>query len=159
MINILEIPVIGSRDSEKEKIYSLCSDQALRKFEGMDFGFLKFDGDLSIYFYFLDQEDDNYLYLWDLLIPHAIGCLVVCDFDRSDIFKKNVEIIENIENRYQTPLHICALPSESEIPGEIEKKELSGEEKRKVLKFDPNDKTSARDILLAILGEVSTSSP
>jgi len=52
MINILEIPVIGSRDSEKEKIYSLCSNQALRKFEGMDFGFLKLDGDLSIYFLF-----------------------------------------------------------------------------------------------------------
>ena len=58
----------------------------------MNFGLLKLKDDLSIYFYFLDQEDENYLYLWDLLIPNAIGCVVVCDYNDSDSFKKNVEI-------------------------------------------------------------------
>jgi len=108
-------------------------------------------------FYFLDQENENYLYLWDLLIPHAIGCVVVCEFNKPEIFKKNVEIIENIENRYQTPLHICTLLSETEIPGDIENKEFSGEENRKVIQFDPSNKTSAKDILLEILGGALTS--
>jgi len=78
-MNILEIPVIGSRKSEKENLYSLLSDQPLRKFEGLDVGSLPLSADLELYLYFLNQEDDNYLYLWDLIIPYAIGCIVVCE--------------------------------------------------------------------------------
>ena len=53
-MDILEIPVIGSRKSEKEILFSLLSDQPLRKFEGLDAGILHLTKDLEIYFYFLN---------------------------------------------------------------------------------------------------------
>ena len=40
-MNILEIPVIGSRSSKKENIFTLLSQDALRNFEGFDLGLLK----------------------------------------------------------------------------------------------------------------------
>lgn len=145
-MNILEIPVIGSRRNEIEKFYSLLSDQPLRKFEGLNVGYLQLENSEAIYFYFLDQEDNDYFYIWDLIIPHAIGCVILCDMGNTEIFEKNVEIIEHLKNTYNTPLHICSFPVEGESgaapPGDTEKE---------VLYFDPQDKESVKTILLKIL--------
>jgi signal recognition particle receptor subunit beta len=150
-MNILEIPVIGSRKSEKEKIYSLLSDQPLRKFEGLDVGCLRLNKDLEIYFYFLNQEDDNYLYLWDLIIPYAIGCIVVCDPSNPEIFKRNMEIIKKLESDYSIPLNLCSiseLHSEQDI---AEEKHPQGESNREFQYFNPQEKKSAKDILIKLI--------
>ena len=94
-MKVMEIPVIGSRKSEKEKIFTLLANKPLRKFEGLDVGFLELEDEHFIYFYFLNQESEDYYYLWDLILPYAPVCLVVFDFKNAEIFNRNVEIIDS----------------------------------------------------------------
>ena len=150
-MNIIEIPVIGSRKSEKETIFTLLGETPLRKFEGMNVGFLKLDDDHAIYFYFLNQENEEYFYLWDLILPHAAGCLVICEMSNTNIFEKNVETIEYLKKHYATPVHICSLPVEGEEPSILKLDFDKDEEQQRFLYLDPQDKNSAKSILLQIL--------
>jgi hypothetical protein len=153
-MNILEIPVIGSHKNDKEKLFTLLSDRAIRKFEGLDVGFLQLSEDLSIYFYFLNQENEEYYYLWDLIIPHAIGCIVICDLSNSEIFAKNVNIIQYLEQRYQTPLHICALPVHGLEPTILKTKSFDETQGREFQYFNPKSKDTAKKILMKIIQSV-----
>jgi len=149
-MNILEIPIIGSRKSGKENFFSLLSEQPLRKFEGLDVGYLNLNDEYSIYFYFLDQENEDYFYLWDLIIPYAIGCIIVCDPDNTEIFEKNVETIDRLKKLFKTPLHICSFPTKGEDVAFLEQTEALEEEKE-FLYFNPEDKNSAKTILQHVL--------
>jgi len=150
-MNIIEIPVIGSRRSEKERLFTTLSDQPLRKFEGLDVGFLPLDENTAIYLYFLNQENDEYYYLWDLIIPRAIASIVICDIGNNDIFEKNVEIIEKMKLRYATDLIICSLPVQGEEPAVLRSKGLAPDDVAEFLYFDPDEKKSAKEILFKIL--------
>jgi len=153
-MNILEIPVISSRKNDKEKLFSLLSDQSIRKFEGLDVGHLQLDSGLDIYFYFLNQENEEYYYLWDLIIPHAIGCIMVCDLSNSDIFEKNVQVIQYLEQRYSTPLHICALPVHGLEPTVLKTKGFEEAQGREFQYFNPDDKETAKKILLKFIKSI-----
>ncbi len=150
-MNILEIPVIGSWKSEKENLFTLLSDQPLRKFEGLDVGYLSLQPDLAFYFYFINQENEEYKYLWDLIIPHSIGCVVICDLENTEIFEKNVETIEYIKDRYSSNIYICSLPVKGEEPAVLKSKGLVPDEIAEFMFFDPKDKASAKQILSKIL--------
>lgn len=150
-MNILEIPVIGNRNNEKEKIFSLLSDQPIRNFEGLDFGFLKLNSDLAIYLYFLNQESENYKYLWDIIIPHSIGCVLVFDWRSSQLIEENLKTIEYIEKRFSTPMHICSLPTDDEMPDDLIREELEQGSRRHLYTFNPNNKESVKDILLKVV--------
>ncbi len=150
----MEIPVIGSRKSEKEKIFTLLANKPLRKFEGLDVGFLELENEHFIYFYFLNQESKDYYYLWDLILPYAPACIVVCDFKNAEIFNRNVEIIEMLKERYETPFHICSLPSSGEGAG-IPLSGLSdGDGEKEYQVFNPKDKNSAKSILQSLLDSI-----
>ena len=150
-MNILEIPVIGSRKSEKENLYSLLSDQPLRKFEGLDVGSLPLSADLELYLYFLNQEDDNYLYLWDLIIPYAIGCIVVCEPSIPEVFTRNMEIIEKLESDYSTPLLLCTSFESRDKQNNSQDSHPREHSNREFHYFNPQDKKSAKDILIKLL--------
>lgn len=150
-MNILEIPVIGSWKSDKESLFTLLSDQPLRKFAGLDVGYLPLELNLAIYFYFMNQENEEYMYLWDLIIPHSIGCVVICDLENAEIFEKNVEIIEYLKDRYSSNLFICSLPVQGEEPAVLRSKGMVPDDIAEFLFFDPNDKTSAKEVLSKIL--------
>jgi hypothetical protein len=150
-MDILEIPVIGSRKSEKEILFSLLSDQRLRKFEGLDAGILHLTKDLEIYFYFLNQEDDNYTYLWDLIIPYAIGCIVICDPSNPEIFEKNVEVIESLEKQYNTPIYLCDIADDKEDSHVLAEKDQPTDTDREFLHLNPQEKKSAKNILLKLI--------
>ena len=150
-MNILEIPVISSRKNDKEKLFTLLSERAIRKFEGLDVGYLKLDSNMGIYFYFLNQESTEYYYLWDLIIPHAIGCVIICDLSNSEIFEKNVQIIQYLEQRYKTPLYICALPVHGLEPTVLKTRASSQAQGREFQYFNPHDKETAKKILLKIV--------
>ncbi len=153
-MKVLEIPIIGSRKSEKEKIFTLLSDKPLRKFEGLDVGFLDLGNDYFIYFYFLNQESEDYLYLWDIILPYAPGCIVVCDFGNTEIFSRNVEIIEMLRSRFETPLHICSLPVEGEEPAVLRSGLLAENGQKEYQFFDPKDKNSVKLILQSLLDSI-----
>ena len=150
-MNILEIPIIGSRKSDKECIYSLLSDQPLRKFEGLDVGSLVFNKDFELYLYFLNQEDDDYLYLWDLIIPYAIGCIVVCDPSIPEIFNRNVEIIKKLESEFSTPLLLCSVTEPQGEQNNSQEMQLLQQLNREIQSFNPQDKKSAKDILIKLI--------
>ncbi len=150
-MDILEIPVIGNRNKDKEKIYTLLSDQPLRNFEGMDFGLLNVENKLSIYFYFLNQENKQYQFLWDIVLPHAIGSILVCDWQDPQTIEENLITIEYIEHRFETPMHICSLPMSADLPDDIIKEELEKGSNRKLHAFDPSSKESAKNILLDVI--------
>jgi hypothetical protein len=150
-MNILEIPVISSRKNDKEKLFTLLSDRAIRKFEGLDVGYLQLPPDYGIYFYFLNQENEEYYYLWDLIIPHAIGCIIICDLSNPEIFDKNVKVIQYLEQRYQTPLHICALPVHGLEPSILKARGFNETHGREFQYFNPKDKTTAKKILIRII--------
>jgi hypothetical protein len=150
-MNILELPVLGSQQNQMEKIYSLLSDRSLRSFEGFDLGILELDKDSCIYYYFLNQENENYHYLWDLVIPHALGCLLVFDWLDPKSIERNLRTIDYIEGRFSTPLHICSLPAESDIPDDLIREELEMNGERRLYPFDPGSKDSAKQILLQVL--------
>ena len=150
-MDILEISVIGSSANEKEKLFTVLSDQQLRKFEGVDVGYLELDKDTAMYMYFLNQEADDYFYLWDLIIPQAIGTVLLCDLGNSEIFSKNVERIEHLEKRYSTPLHICSLPVDGQKPAALKADSFGSDSDRDFLYFDPGDRKSAKEVLLKVL--------
>lgn len=150
-MNILEIPVIGNKENNKDKIFTLLSDQPLRNFEGLNFGCLELEEDLMIYFYFLNQENVNYRYLWDIIIPHAPGCILICDWKNSQLIEDNLRTIEYIENKFHTPIHICSLPSSGEVPDTLIEEELKQNGERQLHAFDPTKKESAKNILLEVI--------
>ncbi len=150
-MNIIELPVIGSRHNRIEDIYHLFSEHSLRNFEGMDLGILDLDNENQIYFYFLCQENEQYHYLWDLVIPHAIGCILIFDWLDPRSIENNLQTIEYIEERFSTPLHICSLPAENDIPDDLIKEELEVHGNRHLYTFDPTSIDSAKEILLHLL--------
>ena len=150
-MNIIEIPVIGSRDSGKEKLYTLLSGEALRNFEGFDLGLLKLDKDTALHFYFMNMENESYKYLWDIIIPHSIGCLLVCEWRDHQSVDDNLKTIEYLERRFSLPLHICSLPVSDEVPESFINEELEHGSDRKLYSFDPENKESAKQILLDLL--------
>jgi len=153
-MNVLEIPVIGSRKSEKEKLFTLLANKPLRKFEGLDVGFMELGNDHYIYFYFLNQESEDYYYLWDLILPYAPGCIMMCDFGNTEIFSRNLEIIEMLRNRFDTPLHICSLPVAGEEPTALKSDVLQENGQKEYQYFNPRDKNSAKLILQSLLDSI-----
>ena len=127
------------------------SDQPLRKFEGLDAGILHLSKDLEIYFYFLNQEDDNYTYLWDLIIPYAIGCIVICDPSNPEIFEKNVELIESLETHYNTPIYPCVIADGKEDSPVFAEKDQQADTERNFLHLNPKEKKSAKNVLLKLI--------
>jgi signal recognition particle receptor subunit beta len=151
MKTILEIPVISNRLTGKEKLYSLLSDIPLRNFQGLKFGAINLDRNHEIYLYFLNQDQETFHYLWDLIIPHALGCLVMCDWDNQEIFESNLAVIEKLEEEYSTPIHICVLKPQKNSIDRILKEGLLLNQDKKLLFFDPENKDSAKKILLNML--------
>lgn len=155
-MNIIELPVIGSRRSEKEKLFTLLSEQPLRKFEGLDAGYLSLADDVNILMYFINQENEDYYYLWDLIIPRALGVLVVCDLASTEIFEKNVETIEFVKKRYSTSLFVCSLPVQGEEPAVLKSGDMVPDDIDEFMYFNPDQKESAKNILLKMLASVSS---
>lgn len=151
-MNILEIPVIGSRNSGKEKFFTLLSKDALRNFEGFDLGLLKLNEDNIIHFYFLNMENESHRYLWDIIIPHAVGCLLVCEWRDHQSVDDNLKIIDYLEQRFSTSIHICSLPASEEVPESYIKDELAQGGQRNLYSLDPESKDSVKDILIKVLG-------
>lgn len=149
-MNIIELPVIGSRDSKKEKLYTSLSENALRNFEGFDLGYLELDDKNALHFYFMNMENETYKYLWDIIIPHAVGCLLICEWRDHQSVDDNLKTIEYLESRFSTPLHICSLPASEEVPESLINEELS-KGQRNLYSFDPESKESVKDILLKVL--------
>ena len=152
MKNILEIPIIGSRINEKERLYSLLSDSPLRNFQGLKFGSISLDKDHEIYLYFLNQENEKYYYLWDLIIPNTIACLVMCEWNNQELFESNLALVEKLEEDYSTPIHICVFKLQKKIEQILLKEGLLLDKNKRLLFFDPEDKNSAKNILLNIIG-------
>jgi len=150
-MNIIEIPVFGSQSSEKEKLYTLLSGDALRNFEGFDLGLLKLDEENFLYFYFMNVENENYRYLWDIIIPHALGSILICEWRNHQSVDENLKVIEYLERRFATSLHICSLPAGGEVPDTYINEELEHGGQRKLYTFDPESKESAKNILLKVL--------
>jgi hypothetical protein len=149
-MNIIELPVIGSRYSGKEKIYTLLSENVLRNFEGFDLGLLKLDEENAIHFYFMNLENESYQYLWDIIIPHALGCVFICEWRDHQSVDDNLRTIEYLERRFSTPLHICSLPASEDVPESFINEELQ-QGQRNLYSFDPENKESAKEILLSVL--------
>lgn len=150
-MNIIELPVIGNRYNQIESLFSLLSENSLRNFEGLDLGIIDLDQDNQIYFYFFSQENEHYHYLWDLIIPHAMGCILIFDWQDPRSIENNLQTIEYIEERFSTPLHICSLPAENDIPDDLIKEELGTHPNRWLYTFDPSSKESAKKMLLQLL--------
>jgi hypothetical protein len=150
-MNIIELPVIGSRYSEKEKLFTLLSGDALRNFEGFDLGLLKLDGENALHFYFMNMENESYKYLWDIIVPHSIGCLLICEWRDHQSVDDNLKTIEYLERRFSSPLHICSLPVSDDIPESFIYEELEHGSNRRLYSFDPESKASAKEILLNVL--------
>ena len=147
-MNILEIPVFGDTSTETEKLFSLLTEKPLRNFHGLNFGNLKLDNDLSVYLYFLNQEKENYFYLWDLIIPHSICSIVICDWRNEEAFKANLKAIEHIKNRFKTPLQICAIKTEESAPAFVKQSGINFDDDDQILFLDTQNKESAKKILL-----------
>ena len=155
-MNILEIPVIGSRNSGKEKIFTLLSQDALRNFEGFDLGLLKLDEENIIHFYFMNMENDAYRYLWDIIIPHAVGCLLICEWRDHQSVDDNLKTLDYLERRYSTSIHICSLPASDEVPESFINEELAHGDQRILHSFDPDSKDSIKNILLKVIDSKSS---
>jgi len=150
-MNIIEIPVIGSRYSGKENLYTQLSGDALRNFEGFDLGLIKLDDENSLYFYFMNMENEVYKYLWDIIIPHAVACVLVCEWRDHQSVDDNLRTIEHLERRFSTTIHICSLPASDEVPESFIEEELAQGGLRQLHSFNPESKESIKDILLKVL--------
>ena len=150
-MNILEIAVIGSKESKKEQLYALLGDTPIRNFQGLNFGALALPDNIQIYFYFLDQEDNNYTYIWDLVFPHAYCCLILVEWDKEELFGETIKLIEQLEQTYQTPLHICSFKPEKNMNPLLLDHAYIFNGNRKFIFFDPADKESAKKVLKTLL--------
>jgi signal recognition particle receptor subunit beta len=150
-MNILEIVVIGSKESAKEKLYTLLSDTPIRNFQGFDFGSLHLADDLVIYFYFINQEQETYRYLWDLIIPHAYCCLILIEWENEELFAETIKLIEQIEQYFCTPLSICAFKPGNSVNTLLIDHMYNFNGTRKFAFFDTSSKESAKNILINLL--------
>jgi hypothetical protein len=150
-MNILEIAVIGSKESNKEKLFTLLCDTPIRNFQGLDFGALPLDDDMQLYFYFMNKEQDNYYYLWDLIIPHAYCCLLLIEWENEELFAETIKVIELLEQKYKTPLHVCAFKPDESINELLTDHSFKFNKNRHFLFFDPTDKESAKKVLMNLL--------
>ena len=153
MTNIIEIAIIGSQKTDKEILFSLLSDEPLRNFQGLKFGKLVLDNEKSIHFYFLNQEKESYV--WDLIIPHSVAVVVVCDFDYPQILNENLLVIERLENSYTTPYFICPFQSKDNIIEEMEKYGIDIKNDNRILEFDHKGRDNAKKVLTDILTAVA----
>jgi hypothetical protein len=153
MMNVIEIAIIGSQKTDKEMLFSLLSDKPLRNFQGLKFGELNLDKDKSIYYYFLNQEKESYV--WDLIIPHSVAVIVVCDFDYPQILNENLLVIERLENSYTTPYFICPFQSKENIIEEMEKYGIDIKNDNRILEFDHKDRGNAKKVLTNVLTAVA----
>ncbi len=149
-MNIVELVIIGSQKTEKEKLFSILSEEPLRNFQGLKFGCLNLDDEKSIHFYFLNQEQDIYYYLWNLIIPHSLAAIVVCDCNDPQILNDNLEVISQLETTYSTPLFICPFNNYENLEAEMEKFGINLQNSNRILKFESGDKKSAKTILTDI---------
>jgi hypothetical protein len=150
-MNILEIAVIGSKESKKEKLYTLLSDTPLRNFQGLDFGSLQLADDMEIYFYFMNQEQEAYRYLWNLIIPHACCCLIVIEWENEELFAETIKWIEYFEQNFLTPLHICAFKPIQTVDERLINHKYKFNGAREFIFFDTSSKESAKNILESLL--------
>ena len=149
-----ELAIIGSQKTEKEILFTLLSDEPLRNFQGLKFGKLNLDEDKIIHFYFLNQEKESYV--WDLIIPHSIAVIIVCDFDSPQILNENLLVIERIQNSYTTPHFICPYQSTENIIEQLERYGLDIKKDNRILEFDQKDRENAKKILVDVMTAVAT---
>jgi len=152
-MNIIELVIIGSQKTDKEILFSLLSEDPLRNFQGLKFGNLILDNDKSIHFYFLNQEKESYM--WDLIIPHSVAVIVVCDFDYPQILNENLLVIERLENSYTTPYFICPFQSKENIIEEMEKFGIDIKNDNRIIKFDQKGRENAKKVLTDVLSVVA----
>jgi hypothetical protein len=150
-MNILEIAVLGSKESKKEKLYTMLSDTPIRNFQGLDFGSLQLADDMEIYFYFMNQEQENYTYLWDLIIPHAYCCLVLIEWENENLFAETIKLIETLEQNFLTPLHVCAFKPGQAMDERLINHAYNFNGAQKFAFFDTSSKESAKNILKNLL--------
>jgi len=154
MTNIIEIAIIGSQKTDKEILFSLLSEEPLRNFQGLKFGKLVLDEEKSIHIYFLNQEKESYV--WDLIIPHSVAVIVVCDFDYPQILNENLLVIERLSNSYTTPYFICPFQSKENIIEEMEKYGIDIKNDNRILEFDQKGRDNAKKVLTDVLSVVAS---
>jgi hypothetical protein len=98
----------------------------------------------------MNLENESYQYLWDIIIPHALGCVFICEWRDHQSVDDNLRTIEYLERRFSTPLHICSLPASEDVPESFINEELQ-QGQRNLYSFDPENKESAKEILLSVL--------
>lgn len=107
MKDIIEIPVIFSG---AETIEKLLNDTA-KRYSGFMHYEMEVSKNKSLYVYFLNAEDrEEYLHIWDLLIPKAPACIMVEGNDAA-----GGSITENYKNRYETPLFLIRENQEPQV--------------------------------------------
>jgi len=149
-MNIIELTIIGNQKTEKEKLFSQLSENPLRNFKGLKFGYLNLDEENTIHFYFLDQEKESFLYLWDLIIPHSLGIIVICDCNEPQILNESLAVIERLNKVYSTPYFICPLAKNEEVIQQLENLGVDTKDGNRILNFDENDNQSAKKLLIEV---------
>lgn len=149
-MNIIELAFIGSQKSQKEKLFSLISDEPLRSFKGLNFGYLPLDESKSIHFYFLDQEKEKYYYLWDLIVPHSLAVVIVCDNDTQQLLNENLNTINKLKNTYSTPFFICSLNNHENLMSELNQQGIDLKSDDRIFKFDNPDRDNFKELLTTV---------
>lgn len=149
-MQIVEIPVVVNESIDCAALFSSIGQSELRRYEGMDFSSVQLDESHQVYFYFLDQAKPQYHYLWDMIIPHSPGCLVVCDWKNKDILDQSMKSLEYLENRFSTPAYACVLGTPDSLPESLKESGFTlGSDKR--LRFlTTSDKESVKKVLAGI---------
>ena len=114
------------------------------------------DEENYLYFYFMNMENETYRYLWDIIIPHAVGCVLICEWRDHQSVDENLKTIDYLERRFSTSLHICSLPASEEVPESFINEELAHGAQRILHPFDPESKDSVKDILIKVIDSKSS---
>jgi hypothetical protein len=154
----LEIPVIGDKSSAKEQFFKLLADGEIREMNDIRYGIIPLSEDDELLLYFFDQNELDQFATWELILPHSPGCIVVCNLDKPEILKNNINTIEWLEKKSPVPLLLCAEAEMDELPEAFSREEFQFGDQRALHVFNPNNRETVKTILNELIVEAVKSS-
>ena len=141
-MNIFEVVVLTDNYLNFQEAIDRLNDQPLRSLEGMDFKRLPLDKDTEIYLYVFDHETESYLHLWDLIIPHAVGVMLVFDWMNELAGSRYMDTLSYLEKRFDTPVTVVQAGPADSLPEVLQGK--------RVITVQPDDKESLKQALAGL---------
>ncbi len=99
-----EILIVGPKSVKKEALLQRLCDRVEIQKKGIQVGWLSLDNEMLLQFYGIHWNRFAKSYAWELLVPKALGVIVLFDWDRPETVQTAEEIVEYFQGNFRIPI-------------------------------------------------------